>query len=71
MTDEHFKEMIEKPLVGNNNRMINASSHTEQEFYRSNGITLKATIARTIIYCLHYPEQAKRYYDSLPKATMD
>ena len=35
--------------------MINAESCTEQEFYRSNNITLSACISRTIRLCLQYP----------------
>ena len=66
-----FKELIEQPLRANDRRMINAESCAEQEFYRSNNITLSACISRTIRLCLKYPEQAKQYYDSLPKAIMD
>ena len=70
MENIDFKELIEQPIRANDRR-INAESCTEQEFYRSNNITLSACISRTIRLCLQYPEQAKQYYDSLPKATMD
>ena len=71
MENIDFKELIEQPLRTNDRGMINAESCVEQEFYRSNNITLKACISRTVRLCLQYPEQAKQYYDSLPKATMD
>ena len=71
MENIDFKELIEQPLRANDRRMINSESCVEQEFYRSNNITLSACISRTIRLCLQYPEQAKKYYDSLPKATMD
>ena len=71
MENIDFKELIEQPIRANDRRMINAESCTEQEFYRSNNIILSACISRTIRMCLQYPEQAKQYYDSLPKATMD
>lgn len=71
MKNIDFKELIEQPLRVNDIRMIHAESCAEQEFYRSNNRSLNACISRTIRLCLQYPEQAKQYYDSLPKATMD
>lgn len=71
MENKDFKDLIEDPLRVNKQRMILAKSYREQEIYRSNNIVLGACISRTIRLCLQYPEQAKQYYDSLPKATMD
>lgn len=71
MENKDFKDLIEEPLRVNKQRMIHAESYREQEVYRSNNIVLGACISRTIRLCLQYPEQAKQYYDSLPKATMD
>lgn len=71
MKNIDFKKLIEQPLRANDRRTINAESCAEQEFYRSNNIVLDACISITIRLCLQYPEQAKQYYDSLPKATMD
>lgn len=71
MENKDFKDLIEEPLRVNKQRMIRAESYREQEIYRSNNIILGACISRTIRLCLQYPEQAKQYYDSLPKATMD
>ena len=71
MTQEEFKWHIEHPLRVNNQRIIDANTYAEQEFHRSNNISYRALIARTIRLCLQYPELAKEYYDNLPKATMD
>ena len=71
MENIDFKDLIEEPLRINKQRMIYAGSYREQEIYRSNNVVLGACISRTIRLCLQYPEQAKQYYDSLPKATMD
>lgn len=71
MKNKDFKDLIEEPLRVNKQRMIQAGSYRAQEIYRSYNIVLGACISRTIRLCLLYPEQAKQYYDSLPKATMD
>ena len=56
MENIDFKELIEQPLRANDRRMINSESCREQDFYRSNNITLSACISRTIRLCLQYPE---------------
>ena len=71
MENKDFKDLIEEPLRVNKQRMISATSYLEQEIYGINNIVLGACISRTIRLCFQYPEQAKQYYDSLPKATMD
>lgn len=71
MENIDFKDLIEAPLRVNKQRVIHAESYREQEIYHSNNVTLRTCISRTIRLCLQYPEQAKQYYDSLPKATMN
>ena len=71
MTLESFKRQIEFTLRVNNQKVINANCYEEQEFHRSYGITLRAAISVALRLSLQFPELAKQYYDSLPKATMD
>lgn len=54
MTQEQFKDLIEVPV------------NREKEFW--NRISIKAAISRTLRLTLQYPEFAKAYLDSLPKA---
>lgn len=71
MEEKDFKELIEQPLRVNDRRIVDANTCVESEFYRSNNVTLRATISKTIRLCLSYHEQAKQYYEGLPKATQD
>lgn len=54
MTQDQFKFLIEAPI------------NREKEFW--NRISIKSAIARTLRLALQYPELAKAYLDSLPKA---
>ena len=54
MTQEQFKDLIETPV------------NREKNFW--NRISIKGAISRTIRLTLQYPEFAKAYLDSLPKA---
>lgn len=54
MTQEQFKDSIEAPV------------NCEKEFWTR--ISIKSAIARTLRLALQYPEFAKAYIDSLPKA---
>ena len=54
MTKEKFKSLIEAP-VANEKGMLRK-------------IELRGAIARAVRITLQYPEQARQYYDSLPKA---
>lgn len=59
MTQEKFKEFIEWPV-----RVGNILGSWER-------IKIKAIIARTMRLTLQYPELAKKYCDSLPKAVCE
>lgn len=54
MTQEKFNELIEHPVRIN------------KDFWER--IKIKSAIARTLRLSLQYPELAKEYLDSLPKA---
>lgn len=54
MTQEKFKDLIEAPVL-----------RTEEFWQRQ---TIKFAICRTLRLTLQYPELAKEYLDSLPKA---
>ena len=54
MTQEKFTELIEHPVRIN------------KDFWER--IKIKSAIARTLRLSLQYPELAKEYLDSLPKA---
>lgn len=69
MTKEEFKKYIEYPLDKPTPTYIGDNNEAEMVFWRR--IELSATIARTARFCLKYPDLAKEYLDSLPKATMD
>ena len=62
MTREEFKKQIEYPL---NHFITNEDVH----FWERNHI--KATIGRTLRLALQYPNLAREYLESFPKATMD
>ena len=71
MTREGFKKQIELFVDRLQNKLDKAEMYREQEIYRQDIALMKATIARTVRLCCQYPELAKEYFDSLPKATMD
>ena len=54
MTKDKFKDLIEAPV------------NRENEFW--NRMAIKSTISRTLRLTLQYPEFAKQYLESLPKA---
>lgn len=54
MTQEQFNDLIEAPV------------NREKEFWTR--IAIKSAISRTLRLALQYPEFAKVYLDSLPKA---
>ena len=54
MTQEQFKDLIEAPVNG------------EREFW--DRIRVKSAISRTLRLTLQYPDFAKQYLESLPKA---
>lgn len=54
MTQEKFKDLIEAPI-----------GKTDEFWQRMN---IKFVIARTLRLTLQYPEDAKAYFESLPKA---
>lgn len=58
MTREKFKELIEYP-----------TPTRAEDFWE--GIKIRSVIARTLRLALQYPELAKEYYDSLPKAVCE
>lgn len=59
MTQEKFKEFIEWPI-----RVGDVLGYWER-------IKIRSVIARTLRLSLQYPELAKEYYDSLPKAVCE
>lgn len=54
MTKERFKKLIEAPAANKTGILRK--------------IELRSAIARAVRMTLQYPEQARQYYDSLPKA---
>ena len=48
-----------------------ADTYSERQSYLNDITLIRATISRTLRLSLEYPELAKEYLDSLPKATMD
>lgn len=59
MTQEKFKQFIEWPV-----RAGEILGHWER-------IKIKSVIARTMRLTLQFPDLAKEYYDSLPKAVCE
>lgn len=53
MTEEKFKQLIEAPTINVTDRM--------------QMIKLRGAIGRTVRLTLQYPNEAKIYYDSLPR----
>lgn len=68
MNQEEFKRKIEYPM----DRLFLISTNSQEAslmFWIRN--IMSSTIARSIRLCLKYPDLAKEYLESLPKATMD
>lgn len=68
MTQEKFKEQIEKTLSNIKNFITGDYSDTV-EFWAK--IHIKSTINRTIRLTLKYPELAQQYLNQQPKAICD
>ena len=56
VTIEDFTRMVETPLKWQDSK---------------NKVFVKAIITRTVRLALTYPNLAREYFDSIPKATMD
>ena len=69
MDIQKFKKAIEYPI--DKLATVDIRNGKEAEFVFWKRLELSATIARTARLCLRYPDLAKEYLDSLPKATMD
>lgn len=68
MTQEKFKEQIERPLSNIKNFITGDNSNTI-EFWTK--IHIKSTINKTVRLTLKYPELAQQYLDQQPKAICD
>lgn len=68
MTQEKFKEQIERPLSSIKNFITGDYSNTV-EFWTK--IHIKSTISNTIRLALKYPELAQQYLNQQPKAICD
>lgn len=71
MTQEIFKQQIELFVDRYQEKMRSAKTKSEQNAILDDIILIKGTIARTLRLCCQYPELAKEYMESQPKATMD
>lgn len=71
MTQEIFKQQIELFVDRYQQKMRTAKTKSEQNAILDDIILIKGTIARTLRLCCQYPELAKEYMESQPKATMD
>lgn len=71
MTQEIFKQQIELFVDRYQQKMRTAKTKSEQNAILDDIILIKVTIARTLRLCCQYPELAKEYMESQPKATMD
>lgn len=71
MTQEIFKQQIELFVDSDQQKMRTAKTKSEQNAILDDIILIKGTIARTLRLCCQYPELAKEYMESQPKATMD
>ena len=68
MNQEDFKRQIEYPM---DRLLLIATNNQDANLMFWMRIIMSSTIARSIRLCLKYPDLAKEYLDSLPKATMD
>ena len=71
MTQEIFKQQIELFVDRYQEKIRTAKTKAEQDAIFEDLILIKGTIARTLRLCCQYPELAKEYMESQPKATMD
>lgn len=71
MTNDTFKSLIEAPVFRIEKEMDTAKSSKEYDNLFWGKMRVKSVIARTMRLTLQYPEFAKAYLESLPKATMD
>ena len=71
MTNDTFKTLIEAPVFRIEKEMDTTKSSKEYDKLFWANIRVKSVIARTMRLTLQYPEFAKAYLESLPKATMD
>lgn len=71
MTQEIFKQQIELFVDRYQQKMRTAKTKSEQNAILDDIILIKGTIARTLRLCCQYPELAKEYMESQPKATID
>ena len=71
MTQEIFKQQIELFVDRYQQKMRTAKTKSEQNAILDDIILIKGTISRTLRLCCQYPELAKEYMESQPKATMD
>lgn len=71
MTNDTFKALVEAPVLHIEKVMDSTKSSTEYDKLFLEKMQVKSAIARTMRLTLQYPEFAKEYLESLPKATMD
>lgn len=71
MTQEQFKQQIEHFVDRYQDKMRTAKTKAEKDAILDDIFLIKGTIARTLRLCCQYPELAKEYMESQPKATMD
>lgn len=71
MTNDTFKSLIEAPVLHIEKVMDSTKSSKEYDKLFWEKMQLNSAIARTMRLTLQYPEFAKAYLESLPKATMD
>lgn len=65
MTQEKFKDLIEHPLK---HAIENPEVGAFRQYSSAKRVFLRALIGRTLRLTLQYPEYAKEYLESLPKA---
>ena len=71
MTQEIFKQQIELFVDRYQEKMRTAKTKAEQDAIFEDLILIKGTISRTLRLCCQYPDLAKEYMESQPKATID
>ena len=68
MNQEDFKRQIEYPM---DRLLLIATNNQDANLMFWMRMIMSSTLARSIRLCLKYPDLAKEYLESLPKATMD
>lgn len=71
MTNDTFKALVEAPVLHIEKEMDSTKSSKEYDQLFWEKMKVKRAITRTVRLTLQYPEFAKEYLESLPKATMD